>query len=98
MKNSNDCKNCIHAVLFLETCKRSCGDNTSIEAELIEGCEFCRGEKVIGDAEYNMTVCKNDKTNDNYIVFTFNSDHYDDWGEWNNKINYCPMCGRKLVE
>jgi len=63
----------------------------------LAGCEFCRGEKEIGDEDTNMSICKSKTTGENYIVFYAASD-YGDWTEWNHKINYCPMCGKRLTD
>lgn len=92
MKNSNDCKNCIHAVLFLATCKEVCGADNSIKTELIEGCEFCRDgkEKMPEDGEFNYCFVIEDNE-------LWAWDAYLDGGAA-MKINYCPMCGKKLVE
>lgn len=88
MKNSNDCKNCIHAVLFLATCKEVCGDDDSTKTELIEGCEFCRGEDVVYFNDYSIQI------NNHRLVTKCDEAYHGS----ELSINYCPMCGKELVE
>lgn len=61
-----------------------------------EHCKFCHSDK---DRNTDLFDCKNDDCcasidlDENKITFD-NSDGHFMYGEF--KINYCPMCGRKL--
>ena len=61
-------------------------------------CEFCDGkEKRIenGFTYGNAYITKN-RLNKSYSLHYDNSG--DEYGEGEFEINYCPMCGRKLVK
>ena len=64
-------------------------------------CEFCENVIEWDADEYDLVQNKllsegmlREKTTGTYQVGTFNS-YYDFWETM--EINYCPMCGRKLV-
>jgi hypothetical protein len=73
-----------------------------IEAELIEGCEFCNGEiNEVGfggilAGYYKVELWKDEHqdVDDEFYLNILHIMHIED--EENIKINYCPMCGRKL--
>ncbi|MDO9492827.1 hypothetical protein [Acetobacterium sp.] len=53
-----------------------------------EGCEFCRGEDVEYFDDYSVQL------NDGELLMRCDESYHN--GKL--KINYCPMCGRKLVK
>lgn len=69
-----------------------------IEAELIEGCEFCRGneEKKIGYIEISCFEFM-EKKHLTVVVYEDESG-LEAIDEESFDINYCPMCGRKLED
>ena len=70
-------------------------------------CDFCKGIKRISYGEEiestekdfareKIILCYID---DKLCFYGFNKYHYEDDAYYGNAdINYCPMCGRKLVE
>lgn len=57
--------------------------------ELIEGCEFCRGDYSLEGIYAEVEIIKGNLK----ISISDSIVDIDDW----IKINYCPMCGKKLV-
>lgn len=53
----------------------------------IKGCEYCRGEIPMA-LDYN---------NDWVIIQENDGDTYMEGADWEKRIKFCPMCGRKLV-
>lgn len=59
-------------------------------------CEFCDGKARKIENGYTYGNARVEKTHGIYSLYFDNSG--DEYGEGQFEINYCPMCGRKLVE
>ena len=61
-------------------------------------CEFCDGKekRIENGFTYGNAYITQNLLNKSYSLYYDNSG--DEYGEGEFEINYCPMCGRKLVE
>ena len=64
------------------------------KAEREKGCEYCNAYKNIATIDYGETQIIVDLNGDNIRIFDNETPGICE----NNKIKYCPMCGRKLGE
>lgn len=55
-------------------------------------CKFCKGEELLHIPELDKPVIKGNEVNIDYDAYSTDSSFTDTW-----VINYCPMCGTKLV-
>lgn len=61
-------------------------------------CEFCNGKKKKIENGYTYGIAYIESTNyGNYYKLCYDNSG-EEYGEGEFEINYCPICGRKLVE
>lgn len=95
-----DCAECFYYRPIMDACHSKCHScenksnftKSGIEVEIKDGCELCNGK--IMESEFTDTSIV--KTNEEGAALFVDSeeDHFREF----IFINYCPMCGKKLVK
>lgn len=94
MSGVTNCENCMKPLKYDEyvLCKK-CEEKKKKKRTKIETCDYCHGQKYLSNALFSSVKIQQfeDKNKKRIYTLTINNSTY-------IKINYCPICGKKLKE